>query len=181
MGLSADAWGGAVGGVPPPCPGDPSVLGVCCGYSTLWWGKVLDLWQQPTALPFRFLMLSQLCSGRGAAGLKALSFSRPEGPETFLLQDRELLTCDSPPLAPLSDSALPVFCCRLIALEMAKIHTIHANGSLPKPTLWHKIHSYFALVKNEINPRYEDLREPEASAVAAALAWPPAQPARQKV
>lgn len=64
---------------------------------------------------------------------------------------------------------------------MAKIHAIHANGSLPKPTLWHKIHNYFALVKNEINPRYEYLREPEASAVAAALAWPPAQPARQKV
>lgn len=47
---------------------------------------------------------------------------------------------------------------------MAKIHTIHANGSLPKPTLWHKMHSYFTLVKNEINPRYKDLREPKASA-----------------
>ena len=103
MGLSADARGGVVGGVPPPCPGDPSVLGVCCGYSTLWWGKVLDLWQQPTALPFRFLLLPQLCSGRGAAGLKALQLSGPEGPEAFLLQDQELLTCDSPTLAPLSD------------------------------------------------------------------------------
>ncbi|XP_023370318.1 ethanolamine kinase 2 isoform X4 [Otolemur garnettii] len=41
---------------------------------------------------------------------------------------------------------------RLIALEMAKIHSIHANGSLPKPTLWHKMHNYFTLVKNEINP-----------------------------
>lgn len=40
---------------------------------------------------------------------------------------------------------------------MAKIHTIHANGSLPKPTLWHKMHSYFTLVKNEISPRYRDL------------------------
>ncbi|TEA30988.1 hypothetical protein DBR06_SOUSAS9610029 [Sousa chinensis] len=47
---------------------------------------------------------------------------------------------------------------RLIALEMAKIHTIHANGSLPKPILWHKMHNYFTLVKNEINPRYKDLR-----------------------
>ena len=60
MGLSLDGRGGAVGGVLPPRPGDPSVLGVCRGYSTLWWGKVLDLWQQPTALPFHFLMLSQL-------------------------------------------------------------------------------------------------------------------------
>ncbi|XP_016043656.1 ethanolamine kinase 2 isoform X3 [Erinaceus europaeus] len=41
---------------------------------------------------------------------------------------------------------------RLIALEMAKIHTIHANGSLPKPSLWHKMHNYFMLVKDEINP-----------------------------
>lgn len=49
---------------------------------------------------------------------------------------------------------LPGFCCRLIALEMAKIHTIHANGSLPKPTLWHKMHKYFTLVKEEIGPRY---------------------------
>ena len=156
-------WGGVVGGVPPPRPGDPSLLRVCHGYSALWWGKVPDLWQQSTALPVCFLTLSQLCSGRGAAGLKALSFSCPEGPETFLLRARGLLACDSPTLAPVSDSALPVFCCRLIALEMAKIHTIHANGSLPKPTLWHKMHSYFTLVKNEINPRYKDLREPEAS------------------
>lgn len=38
---------------------------------------------------------------------------------------------------------------------MAKIHAIHANGSLPRPTLWHKMHNYFTLVKNEISPRYE--------------------------
>lgn len=49
-------------------------------------------------------------------------------------------------------------CCRLIALEMAKIHTIHTNGNLPKPTLWHKMHRYFTLVKDEINPRYRHLR-----------------------
>lgn len=63
-----------------------------------------------------------------------------------------------------------LFCCRLIALEMAKIHTIHANGSLPKPTLWHKMHRYFTLVKDEINPRYSDLRGLKA---ASASALPP--------
>lgn len=44
---------------------------------------------------------------------------------------------------------------------MAKIHTVHANGSLPKPTLWQKMHRYFTLVKDEINPRYRDPREAE--------------------
>lgn len=52
---------------------------------------------------------------------------------------------------------------------MAKIHTIHANGSLPKPTLWHKMHNYFTLVKNEINPRYKELGGFEAASVSAAL------------
>ncbi|KAJ1074687.1 hypothetical protein K5549_014959 [Capra hircus] len=58
---------------------------------------------------------------------------------------------------------------RLIALEMAKIHTIHANGSLPKPTLWHKIHSYFALVKNEINPRTIKIFEGEVALPSRSL------------
>lgn len=52
---------------------------------------------------------------------------------------------------------------------MAKLHTIHANGSLPKPTLWHKMHSYFTLVKNEINPRYKDLGGFQAATVATTL------------
>lgn len=52
---------------------------------------------------------------------------------------------------------------------MAKIHTIHANGSLPKPTLWHKMHNYFTLVKNEINPRYKDLGGFKAAPVSAAF------------
>lgn len=52
---------------------------------------------------------------------------------------------------------------------MAKIHTIHANGSLPKPTLWHKMHSYFTLVKNEINPRYKDLGGFKAATVSTTL------------
>lgn len=50
---------------------------------------------------------------------------------------------------------------------MAKIHTIHANGSLPKPTLWHKMHRYFTLVKDEINPRYRDLRGLKPATVSA--------------
>lgn len=50
---------------------------------------------------------------------------------------------------------------------MAKIHTIHANGSLPKPTLWHKMHRYFTLVKDEINPRYRDLSGLKAATVSA--------------
>ncbi|XP_010852553.1 PREDICTED: ethanolamine kinase 2 [Bison bison bison] len=59
---------------------------------------------------------------------------------------------------------------RLIALEMAKIHTIHANGSLPKPTLWHKIHNYFALVKNEINPSLS-VDVPEVGVLERELVW----------
>lgn len=50
---------------------------------------------------------------------------------------------------------------------MAKIHTIHANGSLPKPTLWHKMHRYFTLVKDEISPRYRDLRGLKAATASA--------------
>lgn len=70
------------------------------------------------------------------------------------------------------------FCCRLIALEMAKIHAIHANGSLPKPTLWHKMHRYFTLVKDEITPRYRDLRGLRAANVSAP---PPILASRQLV
>ncbi|KAF6074422.1 ethanolamine kinase 2 [Phyllostomus discolor] len=56
---------------------------------------------------------------------------------------------------------------RLIALEMAKIHTIHTNGSLPKPILWHKMHNYFTLVKNEINPSCESMRETDQDVPSA--------------
>lgn len=52
---------------------------------------------------------------------------------------------------------------------MAKIHTIHTNGSLPKPTLWHKMHSYFTLVKNEIDPRYKDLGVFKSATVSTTL------------
>ncbi|XP_026938499.1 ethanolamine kinase 2 isoform X1 [Sagmatias obliquidens] len=59
---------------------------------------------------------------------------------------------------------------RLIALEMAKIHTIHANGSLPKPILWHKMHNYFTLVKNEINPSLS-ADVPKVEVLERELAW----------
>ncbi|XP_033008630.1 ethanolamine kinase 2 isoform X1 [Lacerta agilis] len=38
---------------------------------------------------------------------------------------------------------------RLVAHEMAKMHRIHTNGSLPKPCLWHRLHKYFNIVKTE--------------------------------
>ncbi|KFO24376.1 Ethanolamine kinase 2 [Fukomys damarensis] len=59
---------------------------------------------------------------------------------------------------------------RLIALEMAKIHTIHANGSLPKPVLWQKMHSYFSLVKNEINLSLS-ADVPKVEVLERELAW----------
>ncbi|XP_003474857.1 ethanolamine kinase 2 isoform X2 [Cavia porcellus] len=59
---------------------------------------------------------------------------------------------------------------RLIALEMAKIHTIHANGSLPKPVLWQKMQSYFTLVKNEINPSLS-ADVPKVEVLERELAW----------
>ncbi|XP_037009052.2 ethanolamine kinase 2 isoform X2 [Artibeus jamaicensis] len=59
---------------------------------------------------------------------------------------------------------------RLIALEMAKIHTIHTNGSLPKPILWHKMHNYFTLVKNEINPSLST-DVPKIEVLERELAW----------
>ncbi|XP_063128534.1 ethanolamine kinase 2 isoform X1 [Rattus norvegicus] len=59
---------------------------------------------------------------------------------------------------------------RLIALEMAKIHTIHANGSLPKPTLWHKMHRYFTLVKDEISPSLS-ADVPKVEVLEQELAW----------
>ncbi|XP_074911347.1 ethanolamine kinase 2 isoform X1 [Buteo buteo] len=42
---------------------------------------------------------------------------------------------------------------RLVAQEMARVHAIHANGSLPKPILWQKLHKYLTLVKTELSPK----------------------------
>lgn len=67
------------GGPLPPSLGDPSVLTGCCGYTTLGWGRVTDLW--PAARSFAFLLpeaAPALTSGKVAAGLKGLmSFSDP--------------------------------------------------------------------------------------------------------
>ncbi|XP_006133146.3 ethanolamine kinase 2 isoform X2 [Pelodiscus sinensis] len=64
---------------------------------------------------------------------------------------------------------------RLIAWEMAKIHTIHANGSLPKPNLWHKLHKYLAIMKTELstkasNPRLRQ-EVPSLEVLEQELAW----------
>ncbi|XP_074833472.1 ethanolamine kinase 2 isoform X4 [Carettochelys insculpta] len=42
---------------------------------------------------------------------------------------------------------------RLVAWEMAKIHAIHTNGSLPKPSLWHKLHKYLTIMKTELTTK----------------------------
>ncbi|XP_054660301.1 ethanolamine kinase 2 [Grus americana] len=42
---------------------------------------------------------------------------------------------------------------RLVAQEMARVHAIHANGSLPKPILWQKLHKYLILVKTDLSPK----------------------------
>lgn len=47
---------------------------------------------------------------------------------------------------------------RLVAQEMARVHAIHANGSLPKPILWHKLHKYLTLVKTELSPKVSNPR-----------------------
>ncbi|XP_025045447.2 ethanolamine kinase 2 isoform X4 [Pelodiscus sinensis] len=58
---------------------------------------------------------------------------------------------------------------------MAKIHTIHANGSLPKPNLWHKLHKYLAIMKTELstkasNPRLRQ-EVPSLEVLEQELAW----------
>uniref|UniRef100_A0A8D2QAZ5 ethanolamine kinase n=1 Tax=Zonotrichia albicollis TaxID=44394 RepID=A0A8D2QAZ5_ZONAL len=42
---------------------------------------------------------------------------------------------------------------RLVAREMARVHAIHANGSLPRPILWQKLRKYLSLVKTELSPK----------------------------
>lgn len=64
---------------------------------------------------------------------------------------------------------------RLIAWEMAKMHAIHANGSLPKPSLWHKLHKYLTIVKTELitkasNPRFRQ-EVPSLEVLEQEVAW----------
>ncbi|MEQ2160249.1 Ethanolamine kinase 1 [Goodea atripinnis] len=48
---------------------------------------------------------------------------------------------------------------RLIALEMARIHAIHAhNGCIPKPNLWIKMRQYFSLVATEFTDQASNIR-----------------------
>lgn len=47
---------------------------------------------------------------------------------------------------------------RLVAQEMARVHAIHANGSLPKPILWQKLHKYLTLVKMDLSPKVPNPR-----------------------
>ncbi|XP_023797781.1 ethanolamine kinase 2 [Cyanistes caeruleus] len=64
---------------------------------------------------------------------------------------------------------------RLVAREMARVHAIHANGSLPRPILWQKLHKYLSLVKTELSPKVsnaslpQDVPSPEA--LEQELAW----------
>ncbi|XP_038236248.1 ethanolamine kinase 2 isoform X2 [Dermochelys coriacea] len=64
---------------------------------------------------------------------------------------------------------------RLIAWEMAKMHAIHANGSLPKPSLWHKLHKYLTIMKTDLitkasNPRFRQ-EVPSLEVLEEEVAW----------
>ncbi|NXP59223.1 EKI2 kinase, partial [Chloropsis cyanopogon] len=64
---------------------------------------------------------------------------------------------------------------RLVAREMARVHAIHANGSLPRPILWQKLHKYLGLVKTELGPKVSDPSLPQdvpsPEALEQELAW----------
>uniref|UniRef100_A0A8C5U7S7 ethanolamine kinase n=1 Tax=Malurus cyaneus samueli TaxID=2593467 RepID=A0A8C5U7S7_9PASS len=57
---------------------------------------------------------------------------------------------------------------RLVAREMARVHAIHANGSLPRPMLWQKLHKYLTLVKTELSPKVSN---PSPQALEQELLW----------
>ncbi|NXF36980.1 EKI2 kinase, partial [Nyctibius bracteatus] len=64
---------------------------------------------------------------------------------------------------------------RLVAQEMARVHAIHANGSLPKPILWQKLHKYLTLVKMDLSPKVSNpsLQQdvPSLEVLEHELAW----------
>ncbi|XP_066481039.1 ethanolamine kinase 2 isoform X1 [Tiliqua scincoides] len=66
---------------------------------------------------------------------------------------------------------------RLVAQEMARMHRIHTNGSLPKPCLWHRLHKYFNVVKTEFaekssNPSFhQDLSIPSIEVLEEEICW----------
>ncbi|KAK6472066.1 ethanolamine kinase 1-like [Huso huso] len=65
---------------------------------------------------------------------------------------------------------------RLIAVEMARIHTIHAhNGCIPKPNLWIKLRKYFSLVTTEFTAEASNIRiqqeVPSLEVLEQEMAW----------
>uniref|UniRef100_A0A8D0FYZ6 ethanolamine kinase n=1 Tax=Sphenodon punctatus TaxID=8508 RepID=A0A8D0FYZ6_SPHPU len=63
---------------------------------------------------------------------------------------------------------------RLVAQEMAKMHAIHANGSLLKPNLWHRLRKYFYIVKTELidpHAHCRDTEVPSLEVLEEELAW----------
>ncbi|NWU99414.1 EKI2 kinase, partial [Upupa epops] len=61
---------------------------------------------------------------------------------------------------------------RLVAQEMARVHAIHANGSLPRPILWQKLRKYLALVKTELGPKVSNPRNHSSSPLTLASEQP---------
>ncbi|XP_067913518.1 ethanolamine kinase 1-like isoform X4 [Heterodontus francisci] len=65
---------------------------------------------------------------------------------------------------------------RLIATELARIHSIHAhNGCIPKPNLWVKMRKYMALVSSEFTPEAKNTRiqkkVPPLETLEKEMAW----------
>ncbi|KFZ63758.1 Ethanolamine kinase 2, partial [Podiceps cristatus] len=64
---------------------------------------------------------------------------------------------------------------RLVAQEMARVHAIHTNGSLPRPILWQKLHKYLTLVKTDLSPKVSNpsLQQdvPSLETLEHELAW----------
>ncbi|XP_018614221.1 ethanolamine kinase 2 isoform X1 [Scleropages formosus] len=65
---------------------------------------------------------------------------------------------------------------RLIATEMARIHSIHAhNGCVPKPNLWIKMRKYFSLVSTEFTDQAANARiqqeVPSKEVLEQEMAW----------
>lgn len=66
---------------------------------------------------------------------------------------------------------------RLVAQEMARMHRIHTNGSLPKPCLWHRLHKYLNVVKTEFFEKasnsslLQDLSIPSIEVMEEEICW----------
>ncbi|KAF7254792.1 Ethanolamine kinase 2 [Varanus komodoensis] len=66
---------------------------------------------------------------------------------------------------------------RLVAQEMAKMHRIHTNGSLPKPCLWHRLFKYFNIVKTEFSRKashsslHQEVHIPSLEVLEEEICW----------